>query len=1018
MKNDLIEKKLNLIQKLRINLVTRFPRKGKFFYYPDYVRNSKEVIDAYFEKGYGKELIQELKKGNYGRLAENFSQRENIYGHMIDDDKKILLEDYGNKEILLYTEKTRLLSEYNLQNSDYKYLYLKTNDIDYLFGLSKEINGNRDILELVKAGRIPQEQIETLYDSTKNNSFLPFLQEEKILQLGINGELKKDDYEKLDIMGDLLKAKLVYLNPKAFLDLNIRDENILSKLSRKVDLNEVILTINSSKRTEFINSRDNLLKYLDKPNIQEYIVDTINKLKNHPEAVINLSSSLVSKGISSKLIESIKLDCKTIRKYEFYLGLGRSIIERNFQGKNETEITDIKKPFERCIGKKTGNEIEDIKIEENVTEKYFNILKLLNNKRVIERISKEDIINYMDSNMSYDSICNIVEKVYGEKAVSILRERPGLGIIDIPNFDIFEPEIMELIGYGGVHTYLTYFMESKDVVTEMVENPKMIEEYKKYRDVVKDFYPPSAIGLEDTMLSFKRHYDLLSQTFEGEITDELKENILLMLRDEEFFDNDIEVGNIDTDINKKIPRPKEITTVEQLSKYKEIRNVEYNNLIKNAKTTQKIKLILAKYFGYISCAPGEYNSYDHKKFLEDYLTFNETEFSDYELDSIELYDIISRIYDDQVLEILNEYLENSQTISPVDMKSINSKVIESYKKEYLNSILSIQEAERMINTDEKSEKYIEKSDGRKVYKDRIVSGNTILYNRLSKNGELIQLIQTPTGKEYKCGNFSYETRVDENGRKIEKGNKEILELFENGQMIENLMRIEDGDVEIYELYDLDKQISIHAVRQFTSYDLVKKHPELGIISSGGKYELEDKDAEIRIMMEKNLEHGISSRSMYYVFDAEAAKHFVEVNVGYGYTSLNPNSIIGFSGADAETSHDLKKLRVSMSTLNSSAILSASKKLHPLSSEIATLRYEYDISKIKPNTRGGRKEMDFIFAMNGLTEAKKHAIAFSKPIISVKSQKQLTNSERPKVRKKREKSEFIQNIEKIIDGDER
>ena len=40
-----------------------------------------------------------------------------------------------------------------------------------------------------------------------------------------------------------------------------------------------------------------------------------------------------------------------------------------------------------------------------------------------------------------------------------------------------------------------------------------------------------------------------------------------MLRDEEFFDNDMEVGNVDIDNNKRIPKPKKITTVEQLSKY-------------------------------------------------------------------------------------------------------------------------------------------------------------------------------------------------------------------------------------------------------------------------------------------------------------------------------------------------------------------------------------------------------------------------------------------------------------------
>ena len=100
------------------------------------------------------------------------------------------------------------------------------------------------------------------------------------------------------------------------------------------------------------------------------------------------------------------------------------------------------------------------------------------------------------------------------------------------------------------------------------------------------------------------------------------------------------------------------------------------------------------------------------------------------------------------------------------------------------------------------------------------------------------------------------------------------------------------------------------------------------------------------------------------------------------------------------------------------ILRNASKATPNASEVATLRYEYDLSNIKPGTKGGRNEMDFILSIEDMELAKKHAIAFSKPIIKVHNQKQLTNSKRPQVREKREKSELIQSVEKIAKGEDR
>ena len=128
------------------------------------------------------------------------------------------------------------------------------------------------------------------------------------------------------------------------------------------------------------------------------------------------------------------------------------------------------------------------------------------------------------------------------------------------------------------------------------------------------------------------------------------------------------------------------------------------------------------------------------------------------------------------------------------MKAIDAKVIESYKKEYLASILSIEEAERMIQVDRKSEKYIEKTYGRKIYKDRIVSKNETIYSRLTKNGKIVQMIQTDTSKKYICGNLSYEIKIDENGEDTQLRSiaRQLIET-ELGRDLEDFIRENSRD---------------------------------------------------------------------------------------------------------------------------------------------------------------------------------------------------------------------------------
>lgn len=148
-------------------------------------------------------------------------------------------------------------------------------------------------------------------------------------------------------------------------------------------------------------------------------------------------------------------------------------------------------------------------IEASEYNKVNNAWKILSNSRVMSIIKSEYGIDFLESIIkedgdAYKNICRLVRSVYGEEAETILLERPELSMDDIPNFDIFDEEIRETIGYGGVHSFLTYYMSSEEIITELAQNPELISYYKEFEMLTKDFFPPSAIGLEDRLLTFRQ----------------------------------------------------------------------------------------------------------------------------------------------------------------------------------------------------------------------------------------------------------------------------------------------------------------------------------------------------------------------------------------------------------------------------------------------------------------------------------------------------------------------------------
>lgn len=351
--------------------------------------------------------------------------------------------------------------------------------------------------------------------------------------------------------------------------------------------------------------------------------------------------------------------------------------------------------------------------------------KLRANKYIMNTLSEDEINSYLEQ-CDYQAVIDLVAKVYGKGASDILKER-ALSTDDIPTFNIFDSRIREAIGYGGVHSFLTYYMDSSIVIDKMVENPNLIDLYNTYKEQIVDFCPPSAIGLQESLLTFDKHKNLLNEFSKTGWTDELRDNFLLRIRDEETLNNFIDVELADSNgwcVEHLNNAPHNI---EELKNYKNSREQLLNKEILESSAGVNCQTLLKfKYFGNIR----QNDNYNHEYFLKDYLSFYTSEFSDYEVSAIYLYSIIEQTTDVDILKQIDTALSKTEHITPLDMKPIDSKVAEVYRKEYLNSTLTLEKAEKMVeNSENGSYKGILKSDGSIICIDHILTPDGIKQER-------------------------------------------------------------------------------------------------------------------------------------------------------------------------------------------------------------------------------------------------------------------------------------------------
>lgn len=713
--------------------------------------------------------------------------------------------------------------------------------------------------------------------------------------------------------------------------------------------------------------------------------------------------------------------------------------------------------------------------------------KLRSNKHIMETLSEEEIENYLNQG-DYQAVIDIVDKVYGKEASDILRERP-LTTDDIPTFNIFDSNIREVIGYGGVHTFLTYYMDSSKVIDEMVENPDLIDLYKTYKEQIGDFYPPSAIGLQDSLLTFDKHKDLISEVSRVGWDDELRENFLLSIRDEENPElTDTYISNMKDQkgyisqftLNHYNNTPK---TIEELRNYRNSRNQLIDKELADADHYLVAQNLLKfKYFGNIR----HNDNYNHEYFLKDYLSFYTANFSDYEISAIYLYSILEQTKDTDILKEIDKVLSQTEHINPLDMKSIDSKVAEVYRQEYLNSTITLDKAKRMAENHENgSYKGLLKADGKIICEDHIIlpdgtkqesvilpSGDIITKSSIDKDSSYE--IKMTDGNVYRSDTkfepikfdispaTSVEITVDKDGNVnqsistvlnnvpfnfhltnskltsysvlgtertslldlaetklhpiLEDANytnqlkqyeleirkrtniADLQHLFTLGKKLNNdITPSTENEQPVYFLNTTEETFFQHMERGFTSEPLRHKiNNTLGekyLVANQGVTDSKAISAEELFVINNSLEGGLTSISAYYNNTPQISGE--DSWVGY-VNKIHPNAIFMQSSGDGMVPHSRKNLSfagkstenlMEFGTSKDSLVFRNNKQgsVVNYSAEVAYLRYEWDITQIKPGTKGGRTPIDFVItSKSNVPNASKYALCAGVPLVKIMS----------------------------------
>lgn len=745
--NEMIEKpKLGLFQRIRKVILIRRINSVRYNKAPEYLKNDRDVIDALIDAS--PLNIRDLDLSHKLRIID---EREDLFDRIPISEKDIIIAERPEfvarlPEYEVWTKvlekKQRDLIKYLPKELQLKLLteeipysvFYGRNSFDVRTETSKPDNWKEnleyfspEVIEEATIMFVEQAKTQKGYNWNEKRHRVPLLSSMRISGLPVDLQIKlaliDNEFVKqlspeaaekfvgdnplvLKLMSEKMQIEFVKKHPEYF---SVFD---LSQQSRMLDADyELKKIISDGDKLRFKH------KIYDKFRITDSEVAKTETIRNWRYRNVEYMALLTDNVRDREtLIELVRFEPAVLST----LGIDdfKSVLKINHVMDLFKSMTKDEKILEALEYAKY-NLIKSRRQSLEKTELLTDLAKVLLNEKVMASCEPEMIAEFIRE-PSFDRIVNIAAKTYGEDVREIFKDRPLVNIDQIQNLDIFDKRVREKFGNGVVHNLISYDSHSSAIIGDLMRHPEKMKKFEVFEKATEGYYNDSFVDLEEKLYSFKMLEELMQNITEADLTPERKNAIKLAA-------NDVILMGKNGGAVKNELGTISLKTLEDLDNYEKRRSAIYNDYVLKVTSPDEIKeSICRRFFGIdyndrsdyspkTVTAVGMVNYYNLESFISDERTIESKNFSEDELDTLELITIISKIKDADVLKkIYARLAEREDGLKPVDFKELKEKIPMQYSKELVDSLLTVDNAKKRSENGEQGISYKETEDGYEI----------------------------------------------------------------------------------------------------------------------------------------------------------------------------------------------------------------------------------------------------------------------------------------------------------------
>ena len=171
----------------------------------------------------------------------------------------------------------------------------------------------------------------------------------------------------------------------------------------------------------------------------------------------------------------------------------------------------------------------------------YKVIKLLFNVEFIANNTTDDINNYIknlylkdmknqkESNELQEEFCKLFENAYGNKALQVIKSRPGLNPLTINSFEIFRPEIINNFSEGFVHDLLSYYIKGFTNFLMISKDSENLNLFIDYYNCLTKIFGENVETMEKAFINFFYYRDLLKEVQNVTLTEKEQKNFISVI---------------------------------------------------------------------------------------------------------------------------------------------------------------------------------------------------------------------------------------------------------------------------------------------------------------------------------------------------------------------------------------------------------------------------------------------------------------------------------------------------------